>query len=157
MTHGSGDHWLEGPNGELVWGPYGAAGLLLFSNGHILLQHRAPWTAHGGTWGIPGGSRDDDETPAEAALREAAEETGANIADVTVLFESVMDLGWWSYTTIVATTPVQFTPKSDAESLSVEWIPVEDVEKLELHPGFAMSWPALRERLLLRVGVTLGD
>jgi ADP-ribose pyrophosphatase YjhB (NUDIX family) len=42
----------------------------------VLLQHRAPWSHQGGTWGLPGGARDSHETPEQAAVREIAEETG---------------------------------------------------------------------------------
>ena len=42
----------------------------------VLLQHRAPWSHQGGTWGLPGGARDSHETPEQAAVREAHEEAG---------------------------------------------------------------------------------
>ena len=42
----------------------------------MLLQHRAPWSHQGGTWGLPGGARDSHETPEQAAVREAHEEAG---------------------------------------------------------------------------------
>jgi 8-oxo-dGTP diphosphatase len=38
---------------------------------------------------------------------------------------------------------------ADAESVAVRWVPLDDVDALPLHPGFAASWPALRERLTL--------
>ena len=56
----------------------GAAGLLLRDRhdgvDRVVLQHRAWWSHQGGTWGIPGGARDSDETAVAAALRESAEE-----------------------------------------------------------------------------------
>ena len=33
------------------------------------------------------------------------------------------------------------------ESLQVEWVKFDDVEKKVLHPSFAKSWPALLARL----------
>ena len=50
----------------------GAAGLLLARRDasgritHVVLQHRAPWSDQGGTWGIPGGARE----PGESAVDE---------------------------------------------------------------------------------------
>ena len=46
--------------------------------GSILLQHRAVWSHHGDTWGLPGGARDSHETAEQAALREAVEESGVD-------------------------------------------------------------------------------
>ena len=63
------------------WGRHGAAGLLLRAprpdgTPAVLLQHRAPWSHQGGTWGLPGGARDSHETAEQAAVREAHEEAG---------------------------------------------------------------------------------
>lgn len=144
----SGDAWLIGPNGEEVWGPYGAAGLLLFHHsGFVLLQHRAPWTSHGNTWGLPGGSRNSRETAKHAALRESSEETGLPRDEVTIHLEYKMDLGWWSYTTVVGSIQKMFTPIPDEESLDVRWVPIESVAEMDLHPSFGETWPKLREAL----------
>ena len=75
-----GNGWVECELGHRHWGLHGAAGLLLHTvdadgSLRVLLQHRADWCHHGGTWGLPGGARDSHETVEEAALREAAEET----------------------------------------------------------------------------------
>jgi hypothetical protein len=65
-----------------------------------------------------------------------------------VLFTSVLDLGFWSYTTVVAAATEPFQPViGDPESIAVRWIPVAAVETYPLHPGFANSWPELRSRL----------
>jgi len=144
----SGDAWLEGPNGELVWGPYGAAGILLFhKSGHVLLQHRAPWTSDGDTWGIPGGSRHKRESAKRAALREAQEETGLEPESVTIRGEHKFDLGWWTYVTIIGSVETMFTPVPEKESVSVEWVHVDNFDTKTLHPRFAASWPLLYERI----------
>jgi len=36
---------------------------------------------------------------------------------------------------------------TDAESVEVRWVPVEDVDGLPLLPAFADAWPDLRRRL----------
>jgi 8-oxo-dGTP diphosphatase len=145
----TGDAWVEGPDGQRFWGRFGAAGLLVHDlRRGILLQHRADWSHFGGTWGLPGGARHADETAVDGALREAAEEAAVPADAVDVLFESVLDLGFWSYTTVVAQATRAFEAHmADVESIEVRWVPVEQVDDLPLHPGFAASWPQLRARL----------
>lgn len=145
----SGDAWVEGPDGERFWGRFGAAGLLVHdSRRGILLQHRADWSHFGGTWGLPGGARHEGESAVDGALREAAEEASVPPDAVSVLFTSVLDLGYWSYTTVVAQAVLPFEAQvSDPESIELRWVAVAQVTGLPLHPGFAASWPELRARL----------
>jgi len=98
----SGDTWVYGPDGAKYWGRFGAAGLLVWHPlAGVLLQHRIAWSHHGGTWGLPGGALKEGETPVQGALREANEEAGVPADLLTVLFTSVLDLGFWKYTTVV--------------------------------------------------------
>lgn len=145
---GPGDAWVDGPHGR-YWGTYGAAGLLLAAPGvGVLLQLRATWSHFGGTWGLPGGARKPDESAEQAALREAEEEAGIPAERVEVLGTSVRDLGYWSYTTVLARAGEVLEPViGDAESIALEWVATADVDHRPLHPGFAASWPALRVRL----------
>ena len=144
-----GDAWVYGPNGEKFWGTFGAAGLLVWHPvAGILLQHRAGWSHFGGTWGLPGGARKAGENAVDGALREANEEAGVPANLVRVLFESLLDLDYWTYTTVVVEALEFFEPViGDAESLEVKWVTLDEVSELPLHPGFAASWAALRERL----------
>jgi 8-oxo-dGTP diphosphatase len=144
-----GDAWAEGPDGTRYWGRFGAAGLLVWHpQAGILLQHRAEWSHHGGTWGIPGGAIRDGEQAIDGAFREANEEAGVPPGLLTVLFTEVFDLEFWSYTTVVAQSSEVFEPvMGDSESEALAWIALEEVESFPLHPGFATSWPALRTRL----------
>jgi len=140
---------VEGPDGQRFWGRFGAAGLLVHDlRRGILLQHRADWSHFGGTWGLPGGARHAGESAVDGALREAAEEAAVPPDAVHVLFESVLDLGFWSYTTVVGQAVRPFEPHmADVESIELRWVPVDEVNALPLHPGFAASWPQLRARL----------
>jgi len=149
MSVTSGDAWVEGPDGARYWGRFGAAGLLVVSPAfEVLLQHRATWSHFGGTWGMPGGARHEHEAAVDAAVREAAEEAGVPAGMLAVRFTSVLDLGYWSYTTVVADARERFAPVvSDPESIELRWVPVGAVEELPLHPRFAESWPGLRARL----------
>ncbi|MDM4764295.1 NUDIX domain-containing protein [Galbitalea sp. SE-J8] len=143
-----GDAWVEGPDGQRFWGRFGAAGLLVHIDGAVLLQHRVSWSHFGGTWGLPGGARRQGETAREGALREAAEEAGVPASVLEAEFEQVLDLGFWSYTTVVARARSWFEPVvGDAESVALRWVPFPDVAGLPLHPGFGAAWPGLRGRI----------
>ncbi|WP_353987705.1 NUDIX domain-containing protein [Ruicaihuangia caeni] len=143
------DAWVTGPDGRRFWGRFGAAGLLALDPARgILLQHRATWSHFGDTWGLPGGARHEHESAYEAALREAEEEAGVPADAVRPLFETVLDLGFWSYTTVAVTVEHPFEARiTDLESQALRWVPTTDVGSLPLHPGFAAAWPALHERL----------
>src|SRR3712207_9397511 len=74
------DGWVTCALGHRHWGRVGAAGLLVHRAGadgpELLLQHRATWSHHGGTWGTPGGALHAGESPEHGALREVQEELG---------------------------------------------------------------------------------
>lgn len=144
-----GDGWRRCSQGHDHWGRYGAAGLLLVAPGPaVLLQHRAAWSHHGDTWGLPGGARGSSESAVQAALREAWEETGLDTESLEVVDELLDDHGGWGYTTVVARTPVELAVHAlDRESTDVRWLPADGVVELTLHPGFAGTWPVLRSRL----------
>ncbi|MFJ3383328.1 MULTISPECIES: NUDIX domain-containing protein [unclassified Curtobacterium] len=144
-----GDAWAYGPDGTKAWGVFGAAGLLVDDgHGRVLLQHRVEWSHHGGTWGIPGGARHQHEDAVTGALRESAEEAGVPLDGIDLRHTSVLDLGFWTYTTVVGRASAPFEPViSDRESLALSWIPLAEVDALPLHPGFGASWPALRDAI----------
>ena len=147
-----GDAWVEGPAGERYWGRFGAAGLLVQGPGEqVLLQHRATWSHHGGTWGIPGGALHRDESPLAGALREAHEEAGVPADGVTPVATFVADRVIWRYTTVLVRAEQAFTPVAgDAESLELRWVDANEVDALDLHPAFGRAWPRLRAMLTAR-------
>ncbi len=60
----------------------------------------------------------------------------------------MLDLGFWTYTTVVGRASRPFEPViADRESLELSWVPLADVDDLPLHPGFGAAWPALRDRI----------
>ncbi|WP_062133899.1 NUDIX hydrolase [Demequina aestuarii] len=144
-----GDAWVESPTGERFWGRFGAAGVLAVDPTRgVLLQHRAEWSHHGGTWGIPGGALHEGESPVAGALREANEEAGVPRGSVRPRSFWVVDRGVWSYTTVVVDVEEPFDPvRGDAESLELRWVSTRDVDQLPLHPAFAQAWPSLRRSL----------
>ena len=142
---GDGNGWVECSQGHRHWGRYGAAGLLVSDGARVVLQHRAPWTHEGGTWGLPGGARDSHEDVVTAALREATEESALDPVDVRPFGEWVDDHGGWSYTTVVAEALADLRPHAaNAESVDIRWWSIDEVASLPLHSGFASAWPVLR-------------
>lgn len=141
-----GDGWVTCAQGHRHWGLHGAAGLLVVVLGepHVLLQHRAPWSHRGDTWGVPGGARHRDETAREAATRETVEETELDVGQLVFGAHHVVDHQTWSYTTIVAVAPSRLPVVPERESVDLRWVAARDMEQLPLHPAFADAWPALR-------------
>ena len=156
MRHGHGDGWTQCSRGHRHWGRHGAAGLLLHvvedsGDPWVLLQHRATWSHHGGTWGTPGGALRRGEPAHVGALREVREELGL-LPDAVVLgVESVDDHGGWAYTTVLATPARSIEPgdlRLDAESEGAAWIALHALGGVPLHPGLAGSLDRLLPLLL---------
>ncbi len=151
-TRGDGDGWVECDQGHRHWGLFGAAGLLLHRSDddgdHVLLQHRAEWSHFGGTWGLLGGARHNHEPAVAGALREATEEGGVAPDQAHVHGRYDEAHGGWTYATILAeaTADVVAQP-TGGESIDVVWHGADAVDDLDLHPGFAGTWPLLRSAL----------
>lgn len=152
-----GDAWVVAPTGERYWGVFGAAGLLaLDADRGVLLQHRVSWSHHGDTWALPGGARHEGESACDGALREATEEAGVPDAAVRPRLLSVLDLGYWTYTTLVGDVIRPFDPTiSDPESHELAWVAPDAVADKPLHPGFASSWAELQPLLGVRPAVVV--
>lgn len=144
-----GDAWVTASDGNRYWGRFGAAGLLAHDTERgVLLQHRVSWSDHGGTWGIPGGARHEGEGAVAGAIRESAEEAGVPEDSVDPRFTYVIDRGGWSYTTVIAHVRKAFEPEiTDPESHALAWVSIDEVERYDLHPGFAASWSLLKPLL----------
>lgn len=148
MAVRDGDGWVECDCGSKHWGLHGAAGLLIYRAGEILLQHRAPWVHNGDTWGIPGGARDSHESVIEGAIREAVEETGIDPQQLIPRHTHQDNHGNWRYDTVIAeATDELVAHELNDESHEVRWVLLDDVSRLPLHPSFAKSWYELRPKL----------
>jgi 8-oxo-dGTP pyrophosphatase MutT (NUDIX family) len=145
-VHPSTDGWTTCSLGHRHWGRAGAAGLLVHRLGaggeEVLLQHRAVWSHHGGTWGTPGGALHAGEPAHVGALREVREELGLLPHDLVLGARSVDDHGGWAYTTVLATPARSIEPgdlRLDGESEGAAWIPLAALDAVPLHPGLAAS------------------
>lgn len=152
-----GDAWVVADDGSQYWGRFGAAGVVaLDPQRGVLLQHRVGWSHFGGTWALPGGALHEGESAIDGALREGQEEAGIPDGAVRPRFTSVLDLGIWSYTTVVADVVTPFDAViSDPESVALEWVSVDAVTERPLHPGFRDSWPRLRAMLDVRPAIVV--
>jgi 8-oxo-dGTP pyrophosphatase MutT (NUDIX family) len=151
-----GNGWVECARGHRHWGLHGAAGLLLHTvddagAARVLLQHRAAWSHHGGTWGVPGGARDSHEDAVAAALREATEEAGLDRSRVRTRHTFVDDHGGWSYTTVYADTPHPLPTELNQESIELDWVGLSDVASRDLHPCLLYTSPSPRDRTRSRM------
>ncbi|WP_041952805.1 NUDIX domain-containing protein [Microbispora sp. H10830] len=153
MTAKDGDGWALCALGHQHWGLYGAAGLLtvhhtLDGMPYVLMQKRAWWSHHGGTWGLPGGARDSHEDAITGALREAREEAALDADLVRVRGLYVDDHGGWSFQTVIAEAEgLLDAGPANGESADMRWVEADEVVSKELHPGFADSWPRIRPAL----------
>jgi len=139
----SGDGFVTVADGTVRWGRYGAAGVLVRhrdADGIVryFLQLRSPHSHQGGTWAIPGGARNSDESPVEAALREFAEEIGIVLPAHDVVDQHEDDHGGWSYWTVVVDVAERFEPPPSLnwETSDVAWVEADRVHDLPLHPAF---------------------
>jgi len=153
MTTRDGNGWTRCSRGHRHWGRHGAAGLLLAAPDEhgrcsVLLQQRSWWGSYGGSWGPPGGARDSHESAVRAALREAIEECAIDPRPVRVHGVLTDDHGGWTYQTVLASAAAPLAAAAVSEETSeVAWVPVADVDRLPLHPGFADQWASLRAAL----------
>lgn len=149
-----GDAWTVCAAGHRHWGRFGAAGLFLVADDAVLLQRRADWSHHGGTWGVPGGALAQAETPRAGAVREAREEAaGIDPGLVELVADYVDDHGGWSYTTVLARAGRQFGVRpAGLETAELAWAPLCALRRYDLHPGFAATLPNVLELWRVAVG-----
>ncbi|GES24446.1 coenzyme A pyrophosphatase [Acrocarpospora pleiomorpha] len=173
--------WLEGLAARSGAVPLGlrppaeggrpAAVLMLFGDGPygpdvLLIQRSSNGRNHAGQPAFPGGGLEpQDAGPIEAALREAAEETGLDPTGVTVVgtmpelyvwrsdYRVTPVLGWWH-------TPCAVHAASPDEVASVERVPIAELvdpaNRLKLRHPSGFAGPAFRVRGLLVWGFTAG-
>ncbi|MET0458152.1 MAG: NUDIX hydrolase [Ilumatobacteraceae bacterium] len=147
----SGDGFVRCSDGHVRWGRFGAAGVVFVAvDGvgvpFVMLQLRSAFSHEGGTWSCPGGALDHGETAYEGALREASEEVGFAPPSAVLLGEYVFAPAVdWSYTTVVVLVDEPFGEPLNFETEAIEWLPVEEVDRRSLHPGFASAWPHVRQ------------
>jgi 8-oxo-dGTP pyrophosphatase MutT (NUDIX family) len=146
-----------------------AAVLILFGTGPrgpdvLLIERAAELRKHAGQPAFPGGAIDEaDGGPVQAALREAAEETGVDPAGVLVVgvlpelyiprsdFRVTPVLGWWH-------TPSEVAPGDPGEIAAVLRVPVADLAnpaaRMTIRYPAGQPGPAFRAGPLIIWGFT---
>merc|ERR1712216_583219 len=99
----------------------------------LILQrgHTAPWMPL--KWNLPGGAIDEGETPPQAAIREALEETSLHVGNLSHLATLEYDLGRFvaCYTCVVQEGELKITWENTAHA----WIFARDLSQYEFVPG----------------------
>ena len=134
----NGDGFITVQDGSVRWGRYGAAGVLARAGDRFFVAQRSLHCHQGGTWAVPGGALNRDESPLEGALREFREEIGIHLDRFEVDLVHEDDHGGWSYWTIVIDVPEPFEAPDRAhwETAATAWMTGAELAMLELHPSF---------------------
>lgn len=141
--------WFTDSTGERRWGPEGAAGAFVIDpdTDKVLLEKRAEWTDQGGTWGIPGGALEPNESPVQAAVRELKEEVGVELPESAQIGQYVDQLADdWTYTTIIFRGDSNsIVPQITEENDEAGWFTAAEARDMSLHPRLAEVLDALIE------------
>jgi len=103
---------------------------------------------HGHTWALPGGAVRGDETPAQGAAREAAEEADVDPALLHPVAQVTEEHHTWRYTTVLAVADPRVRARAaSSESAELRWVDTARVEEYPLHHDFGAAWPTLLDQL----------
>jgi 8-oxo-dGTP pyrophosphatase MutT (NUDIX family) len=139
-----------------------AAGVMFQTDdGCVLLMRRKD----DGTWSFPGGRIEDGETPAEAAAREAEEETGREVGEEDLVPHTRRIREGIDFATFLCKVPDQFSIEMNEEHDAFQWAKVDDLLAQEPEPAAVLpsadammataSAPILDEESLAKLGAAL--
>lgn len=113
------------------------------NQGRILLIRRSD----NGKYSIPGGGLEAGETVAQAVVREVLEETGieVDVTDLVGVFSNpdhviAYDDGEvrQEFSVCFRAKPIGGAPRLSDESTAVEWVPLEQLRELDIHPSIML-------------------
>lgn len=118
------------------------AGNILIRDGELLLLYREDE----GHWEVPGGKVEEDESPTEAAVREAREEIGVEVELEKPFYSGEFQKDdeiylWHGY---IASTDEEPELKEDEIFEKMAWINPAELDDMNLAPNLDMVLPALR-------------
>ena len=115
-----------------------ASAVVVDAQGRVLLVKRGA-EPEKGRWSVPGGSKDPGETLAEAAAREAFEETGLHVQIVRELWVATVPTGdgrqFEIHDFLATADGGTLTPGDDADD--ARWVAPDDLDDLPLTAGLA--------------------
>lgn len=118
-----------------------AAGIFFTDGQSVLLLKRSDEGDHGSTWGLPGGKSKDGETEIGTAIRETKEETGLSTIP-GFRFDSLSSQnGHQKFTAFLYRVPNQFNVNLSHEHTDWDWIPLDELSSVDLHPKFKENVP----------------
>lgn len=143
-----------GKGGSRYWGKKGAG--IFFTDGtNVLLLKRSEKGDNEGTWGIPGGKAEDDETAIATAMREAKEECGTIKGQRFDALESQDGRHHW--TTFFFLVDGPFNCKLSNEHTDWKWAKLDELDELDLHPKFEENLDRYLRLLKRKPGLSFAE
>lgn len=115
--------------------PRPAAGTIMISGDHVLLLWRHRFITDTWGWEIPAGTVDDGESPHDAAIREAVEETGWRPASIEPLcrFNPANGVLDHTFHIFISDDAVEVGPPIDVnEAERIDWVPITSAREFLL-------------------------
>lgn len=112
-------------------------------DGAILLIKRGD----NGLWALPGGAQDLGESPTDAVVREVREETGLRVrvtglvgiySDPRHVIEYDDGEVRQEFSIVFRADPTEGELRPSAESVNVEWVTLDRVPDLDIHPSMRL-------------------
>ena len=133
--------------------PVVGIGAVIINEGKIALIKRGNEPSKG-KWTIPGGLVELGESPEQAVIREAKEETALDVENPTLIdVVSNVDLdekGKVKYHYVIIDYFVQVkngTAEAASDAVELRWVPFDEVEGYDLTASFRLFFRHNRERL----------
>ncbi|WP_028116193.1 8-oxo-dGTP diphosphatase MutT [Ferrimonas senticii] len=120
---------------------------VVFQDNHVLVALRHPEQHQGGLWEFPGGKVEANETFAQAAIRELAEEVGVIAPSAELIWQTSHDYGDRQVNLqAFAVRQWQGQPQSN-EGNPLQWVALDKLSELEM--------PAANQPLLQLLAATI--
>lgn len=115
------------------------AGCYFWCNERLLLLRRHDDKPQGGTWGVPAGKLEPQESAQDAVIREIREEVGVDISqNLTSIGQLYITLPHISYIYHMFYRPYEHYPEltlAQDENVEVRWVSLEEAKTLPLIKG----------------------
>lgn len=136
-----------GKGGKKYWGRLGAG--ILFTDGKQILLLRRAGKDNNGKWGIPGGRCEDGEKFLDTARRESEEETGVKVFGSRFAEFEQVD-GRHKFMVYLFSIDQPFECNITDEHSDWRWVPLNDLDRYELHPNLQESMGRFKKAIAKR-------